>query len=186
MSPEPPSDETLAGRAQGGDREARTELARRYGPIFRRFAGNLLGRVEDGEDAGQDALLRLLESVGAYDRGRPFAPWAFAIARNVCRDRLRKRREALVPPEALEERGPSDLSPEQLVGREESAERIRAAVSELSGPDQEVLWLRFRHGLSNAEIAETVGIAEGALRVRLFRALARLRERLRGKGVMEP
>jgi RNA polymerase sigma-70 factor (ECF subfamily) len=62
--------------------------------------------------------------------------------------------------------------------RAELRGRVRAALAHLEPRDREVLVLRYLEQLSNGEIAEVLGITEGAVKVRHFRALQRMRDRL--------
>ena len=62
--------------------------------------------------------------------------------------------------------------------REELRDRVRAALARLSERDREVVVMRHLEQLSTAEVAAVLGISEGAVKVRLLRALERLRSRL--------
>ena len=62
--------------------------------------------------------------------------------------------------------------------REELRQWVRDALDRMSPRDREVLVLRYLEMLSNKEIAEVLGITEGAVKVRHLRALERLRSRL--------
>ena len=59
--------------------------------------------------------------------------------------------------------------------REETLRKATEALAKLSAPDREVLVLRHLEHLSTREIAAVLGISEGAVKVRRFRALQRLR-----------
>ncbi len=138
-----------------------------------------LGMVRDrhlAEDLAQDAFVRAFAALPQL-QGPP-RPWLLQIARNRCLDHL--RREQRGPwsdaPEIVQD-GPVDDSP---LSADLLADRPRLARA-LSGlPEQEraIVVLRFVHGFEYTEIAETFGIRPGAARMRVSRALARLREEL--------
>ena len=69
-------------------------------------------------------------------------------------------------------------SPSRRMMREEQRRRIRAALDRLAERDREILVMRHLEEMSAAEIAAILGISEGAVRVRLLRALTRLRNLL--------
>jgi RNA polymerase sigma-70 factor (ECF subfamily) len=66
-------------------------------------------------------------------------------------------------------------SPSQALIRNEMRQRLRAALEELAPHDREILVMRNLERLSVAEIAEVLGLTEGAVKVRHLRALRRLR-----------
>lgn len=57
-----------------------------------------------------------------------------------------------------------------------SGARLRAALAELSGPERDLVALKFAGGLSNAEIARVLGVSESNAGTRLHRTLTKLRE----------
>lgn len=79
----------------------------------------------------------------------------------------------------------SGTSPSRQAIREETRDRVRAALDELTPRDREVLVLRFLEQLSTAEAAAVLGIGEGAVKSRLMRAVVRFRDLLDGKGTEE-
>ncbi|HEY3613693.1 MAG TPA: sigma-70 family RNA polymerase sigma factor, partial [Gaiellales bacterium] len=110
------------------------------------------------------------------------APWLFAIGRNVLRDSLRKgrredraRRRLGLPVELGEERGFADvdarLSPSPALG---------AALAALRPGERAAVELRVVDGLAYEEVARRLEIRPAAARLRVSRALRRLRTALAG------
>lgn len=158
----------LAVRAQNGDEAAFAELVRRYqGAVFR-LALRITGDRADAEDAAQEAFLRAWRAMGRFDPERPFGPWVLRIAANRALTKVERRR----PQTSLEEAAHvAETTRDPMDG-----ERLRQALGNLPPLDRAILSLRYEDGLSVADIAGTLGILEGAAKVRLFRA----RERLMG------
>ena len=77
-------------------------------------------------------------------------------------------------------------SPTSRLAREELHGRVRAALAELGERDREVLVMRYVEGLSNADIAASLGLGEGAVKMRHLRALERLRGLLADEGEGRP
>lgn len=188
----------LLDRSQAGDRAARDQLLARHRRRLRRMVAirldrRLAARV-DPSDVVQEALADAARHLDAFlrDRPMPYYLWLRRLAW-VRLDKLRRRHTAgkrdvarEEPPElpdasALElaERllAP-DTGPAAAVIRSEQRQQVRAALDRLPASDREVLVLRFLERLSTAEAATVLGVGPGTVKVRLFRALDRLRGRL--------
>ena len=133
------------------------------------------------EDALQTTLLKLHASRARYHRGAPVLPWVLTIARNVALDHLRSRasKEKSLDDETAA-RIP-DREEEPLLWRQEDErevmEAVQNAVDQLPASSREVVRLHKLEGRPMAEVAEILGIKEGAARVRAhrgYKALARL------------
>jgi RNA polymerase sigma-70 factor (ECF subfamily) len=175
----------LARAAAGGDAEA---VGRLYDalvvPIYR-YVAVRIRRREDVEDLTQVVFERIVASLPRYrDRGRPFAAWAFRIARNAVIDHVRReRRHEPLDGEHLLSHG--DGGPEALSLRGEQLRELRAAMAELTADQQEAIALRFAAGLSAEEAARVMGRQPGTIRGLTFRAIATLRRRLKGDGTTQ-
>jgi RNA polymerase sigma factor (sigma-70 family) len=149
--------------------------------------GWLRGRVRDPEladDLCQEAFLRALRRYGGLRDPERIRAWLYRIAVNTLRDHLRsehRRRGKVVFTDQIEElETPTEA--EDALGRDESAERLLAAIRALPARLREPLLLRHSQNLSYREIAKILGISENAVQVRIFRARQLLRaqkERLR-------
>ena len=145
--------------------------------------GGILRGSEDVEDVAQQALAKAYFSIRRFDLRSAFGTWLYKIAVNECWDYLRKKK---VRPLVFE----ADLSEEQVamldatVSTEHPPEspRDRAEVKEildwllnkLSEQDQELLLLKEMEGFSVQELAEILNLNVNTVKVRLFRARARL------------
>jgi RNA polymerase sigma-70 factor, ECF subfamily len=141
-------------------------------PLFR-FAYRLTGSVADAEDVVQACFLELLRPDCSYDPARaPIRTWLFGVVRNQSLKRLRQR---AAPPFSATENVPS---PEHEILRVEIEDVVRRAVLALPEQQREVLILEHYEQLSLAEIAGILEIEVGAVKSRLQRARANLRETL--------
>lgn len=132
------------------------------------------------DDALQITLLKVHASRLRYKRGAPVLPWVITIARNVALDHLRSK---VSKEKSLDDEVAAKIPSEQedLRWREEDerevVEAVRAAVEQLPPSSREVVRLHKLEGRSMSEVAEILGIKEGAARVRAhrgYKALARL------------
>lgn len=129
------------------------------------------------EDLTADTFVKALGASDRFDPGRASPrTWILAIARNAVRDHLRQaRRRRHLPLATLRDLAFEAPSPEERLLWEEEVRRVLDAVGRLSRDDREIIGLRYGSGLAAADIAETLGLKESAVRTRLWRALKRLR-----------
>jgi len=143
-----------------------------HAPLFR-FAYRLTGSIADAEDIVQACFLELLRPECCYDPVRaPLWAWLFGIVRNQSLKRLRQKAAPHVP---WMEEAPS---PEHEILRVELEEVVRRAVLMLPEMQREVLILAHYEQMPLAEIAGILDIEVGAVKSRLQRARASLRETL--------
>jgi RNA polymerase sigma-70 factor (ECF subfamily) len=140
-----------------------------------RFAYRLTGSAADAEDIVQECYLGLLRSGSAFDERRTsLRTYLFGAVRNQASKRFRRREDATAEPQL-----PPDLrSPERQALRAEMETLVARAVCSLPETQREILLLAHYEQLPLAEIAEIVGIEEGAVKSRLQRARGALREML--------
>jgi RNA polymerase sigma-70 factor (ECF subfamily) len=170
-------DQLDAARLRRGDTGGLAGLVERHQERLFRYLLRLLGDQAMAEDVFQQAWLHVAERIARYDAARPFAPWLLALARNLALDQLRRARPASLE-EVDEPRAAADVDPHAWAVAGERRARLLAELTALSALDREVLALRFEAGLELAELAEALGVPLPTAKARLYRALARLRERL--------
>jgi RNA polymerase sigma-70 factor (ECF subfamily) len=175
-----PLDESdLIRRAQRGDTHAYEELVNAYQGIAFRTAYVIARNAGDAEDAAQDGFVKAWRALGRFREGAPFRPWLLRIVANEASNRRRSagRRAGLALRAATQEpSGDAAPSPEAALLSSEQRSVLLAAVDELPEEQRSVVALRYFLGLSEAEVAETLGIPQGTVKSRTARALERLRE----------
>lgn len=152
---------------------------RRFTPLVYRLSYRMLRDGAEAEDVSQEVFIRMHRSFDGYDPTRPLAPWVSRTTYHACLRRLQSaaRREGQLEREAShgadgESGGPS---PEQSAEANEAAALLARAVEELPAQDRALLDLRYREGLSDAEVSEATGMPVNTVKTRLFRARAKLR-----------
>jgi RNA polymerase sigma-70 factor (ECF subfamily) len=175
---EPESDETLAGRVQGGDREALESLVRRFLRPVHAVIASFLTEPSQVEDASQETFLRMLRAIDTYDTRRPFAPWLYQVARNAARNEIAK--EGLRSTEPFPEDGPSAAGPPPDSAAEQSEIRTRVQRALEALPEQRRVAFRLVDvdGMGAAEAGRMMGISAGAVRAHVHHARRQLREAL--------
>jgi RNA polymerase sigma factor (sigma-70 family) len=175
-----PLDESeLVERARRGDHQAYGELVHAYQAIAFRTAFLIAGGATEAEDAAQEGFVKAWRALGRFRAGAPFRPWLLRIVANEAHNRRRsvgRRAHLAVRAAAAEPSGGAAPSPEASVLDSERRDELLAAVNDLPDEQRLVVALRYFAGLSEEEVAETLGIAHGTVKSRTSRALERLRE----------
>lgn len=133
------------------------------------------------EDLAQDVFGRAFAGLGAYRGEASPRTWLLAIARNRCIDHLRaEQRDPWrgAPPESAtdpDEQPDERPLPPDLIARRD---QVASALAQLGEGERALVLLRFRHGLEYRELADVFGLREGTVRMRLSRALSRMRRAL--------
>ena len=150
-----------------------TTLTRDYHDRVYRFGIRVCRDRADADDAVQEAFIKLGRREDVQ-RDRSVLSWLMSVVRNACRRMFTRQRKQLVAPNEPEE----VASPEVLLARWQLVERVRAAIAALEPAYREVLVLRDLEGLSGEEVATSLGISLAAVKSRLHRARAMVREQL--------
>jgi RNA polymerase sigma-70 factor (ECF subfamily) len=176
-------DPALVRAVQRGEKGAMDELIKStYADVYS-LCRRLLGDPADAADATQEVYLRVVKSVLGFRGDAAFGTWLHRVTVNVCMTMLRKRgdvrargQSAGMVDAVFDEIASRDASTEDRVADADLARRTARALTQLPEDAREVVVLRDVQGLSTREAAELLGISEGAVKVRLHRAHARLRE----------
>ncbi len=175
-SQEQASDEAaLVQKAIGHDAEAFGRLYDMHIDRVYRHIYYRVGNETDAEDLTQQVFLKAWQAMPRYKKtASPFIAWLMTISHNQVVDFYRTKKEkAYVEAEALA--SDSLPSPEQQSEASLEQQRLRSAILQLGGDEQQVVLLRFVEGFEFAEIAPLLNKKEGNVRVILHRALVKLR-----------
>ncbi|MGM9515392.1 RNA polymerase sigma factor [Roseateles sp. DB2] len=172
-----PAHTPLVEAARSGDAQALHELLRRCQPDLRRFARRSCASSEDAEDAVQLALWTLHRRIGTLRTVATFTTWLFRIVEREC-FRLLRRQPRHQPLDELAAHEHPEAAAVPLDLRQDLVRALQA----LSPPYREVLLLRDVHELSGPEVAAELGLSLEAVKSRLHRARAQVRQRLLASG----
>lgn len=159
-----------------GDRESFRFLVERYQRQAVAHATIVLGNREDAQDAAQEAFVDAYRAIEKFDFSRRFYPWFYVLLRNRCFKMLASPSRKIT--ESVEDAEILAPSPESSI---EETLALKAALSELSPEDRELVTLKYLDGLSYEELGERLEIPRGTIMSRLFYARRRLQAKLTGK-----
>ncbi|MEU6987871.1 RNA polymerase sigma factor [Streptomyces sp. NPDC046324] len=170
-------DERLIKAAQDGDVTSLTTVVMESQPHVRKFARALCASPQDAEDAAQEALIILYRKIGTLRATGALASWMFRIVRNEC---LRQVRLFVSRGDGASTEGDLSAEPsaEEAVLHRLEVERLAAAVSALPRDQRQVLIMRDVQGLPGKTVARSLGLSDAAMKSRLHRARAALRQSL--------
>jgi RNA polymerase sigma-70 factor (ECF subfamily) len=160
----------------GAVRELTAMAASRLYP----FAARILRNSADAEDVTQEAVLRAVRHASRWQPGSArLDTWLHTVTLNLCRDRLRRRRETidLAQPEPADQA----LNPEQALLEAERDHLVATAIGELPERQREAIMLIHYQDLDAAEAAQVLDVSIEALESLLARGRRRLRQELLAK-----
>jgi len=153
-----------------GDMRAYRALLEAITPHLRAVVRRNLSGNADVEDVVQEVLLAIHLKRHTWMPDQPFTPWLNAIARHKTIDALRKRgRRAEAPIEGLEEVLPAAAESEGT-----SHSELERLVGRLDGRSHDIVQAISLDGQSISDVAKTLSMSEGAVRVALHRGLKKL------------
>ena len=175
------SEEKLVERAKRGDVEAYGEIVSRYQALAQRTAYVILRDADAAQDAAQDAFVKAFKAFGRFREGAPVRPWLLRIVANEAINRAKaSSRHPQVDLEVVEtQAGDPAGSPESQALAHERRDLLLRALNGMREDDRVVIAYRYFFDLTEAEMADALGIARGTVKSRLSRAMTRLREQIR-------
>ena len=184
---DPESEADLVARLRAGDASAQEALVRAHITYLLRVARNILRDEALAEDCVQEAFLSAFAKIDTFEGRSSIRSWLRRIAMNAALMKLRsaKRRDERPIEDFLPEFDRNGCrieppwtrlaTPEEIAESNDRRALVKEKVAELPEAYRTVLVLRDFEELSTREVAETLGLSEAAVRVRLHRARAALK-----------
>lgn len=189
-------DQQIIERIKNGDQVAFGELLEKYQQRAYYFCLHLVSRPEDAEDLAQEGFIRVFKNIHTFRGTASFRTWFYQILLNLCRsyhrhrylvnrftfnftqrdgedDEMEQSLETSVPDQSL------DGDPQRLMNNEELKQQLEKALQILPRQQKEIFALKHFEELKISEIAGITGLAEGTVKIHLFRAVQRLQEILK-------
>lgn len=171
-------DNALMLKVKEGDLDQLGLLFERYKKMLFGFFYNLNHDAELSEDLVQNTFMRILKYRKGFNGDGEFKVWMFHIARNVSYDHFRKNkwRENDDITDYNERISDEGLNKVESIAKYEEMQLLKQAIRKLDSEKREVLTLSKLEGLKYKQIGEILDCSEGAVKVKVFRALQALKE----------
>jgi RNA polymerase sigma factor (sigma-70 family) len=175
------SDIELIDQTLAGDQSAYAELIKRHQRFVFTLALRFAKNREDAEEITQDCFVKAYRSLSAFQRQSKFSTWLYSIVYTTAMTSLRKKR---VETSSIDDEDNTIQIESTGDYDENSAENrsrsfyVNQAISQLLPDDATIITLFYKGEQSLEEIAQTMGIEANTVKVKLFRARQRLKEKL--------
>jgi RNA polymerase sigma-70 factor (ECF subfamily) len=167
---------SLVKKAKGLDPEAFGMLYDEYVDQIFRYVYYKVGNLVESQDLTGQTFLKAFENINSYEmRDVAFSSWLYRIAHNLVVDFFRRESKRENVP--IDEQPPTPSTqgnPVETVLADLESERLYRAMHKLTHNQREVLVLKFIDNLSNAQVAEIMGISVGAVKSTQKRGLLSL------------
>ncbi|HCO96812.1 MAG TPA: hypothetical protein DIU00_23210 [Phycisphaerales bacterium] len=181
----PVSDEALIEAVKKGDRNAAAWLYNRHIDRIHRICCRIVLDPLQVQDCVQEVWLKVFRNIDRFQCSKSFAAWLNTVTANTAIDYYRKwiKHDNHVGSDDIRARAmTTDENPgDRKLDGALIQQRIREALEKISVNQRTAFILRYYEDLPVAEIAETLGCSEGAVRTHIRRSLLALRAKLAGK-----
>ena len=144
------------------------------------YAARITGDLERARDVVQETFLRLCRQEGAELEGR-VREWLFTVCRNLALDvRAKESRMSAIGEMGADRVAAREAEPGFALEQGDAVSAVMRAIGVLPASQQEVLVLKFRHGLAYKEIAQATGHSVGNVGYLIHHGVRALRAKLAG------
>ncbi len=166
-------------KVKNGDLDKLGLLFERYHRALFGFLFHMTGQRELSEDMTQNVFFRVLKYRHAFRGDGEFKTWMYHIARNVMNDHGRAIKRTVKHQEVTElaEKVAGDYAADTLIYKKQELAILQNALSQLNEESREILILSKFQELKYHEIAQIMQITEGAVKVRVHRAINQLKNK---------
>lgn len=161
------NDDGYVSAAKSGDAAAFEALVRAHTPAVYAHTLRFFGESHAAEDVTQEVFVKVYRSLPGFDGTAAFSTWLYRVTRNTCLDTLRSGRHRPVPTDLIDLAVAAPDDPAMSAVTRVTLER---AVRALSPEDRDAISAVGLFGLSYAEAADSLGVPEGTVKSRVFRA----------------
>jgi len=176
------SDIELIEQTLTGNQAAYADLVKRHQRFVFTLALRFAKNREDAEEIAQDCFIKAYRSLSAFQRQSKFSTWLYSIVYTTAMTFLRKKR---VDTDSIDDENTyiqlENSSSSHDVNSAENKSRsyyLNQAIAQLMPDDAAIITLFYMGERSLDEIGKTLGIETNTVKVKLFRARQRLKEKL--------
>jgi len=176
------SDTELIEQTLAGDQSAYADLVKRHQRFVFTLAMRFAKSREDAEEIAQDSFVKAYRSLENFQRQSKFTTWLYSIVYTTAMTTLRKKR---IVTDSIDDEGTFIQVENKASGYDENNVENKSrsfyltqAIEQLLPDDATIITLFYKGEQSLEEIAQTMGIGANTVKVKLFRARQRLKDKL--------
>jgi RNA polymerase sigma factor (sigma-70 family) len=154
-------------RVAAGELDCMRVLFERYQAWIYNFLFQMVQDRDASEDLAQSTFYKVMKHRSSYNGGK-FTPWIFQIARNLGMDYFREAKHKMAPMDSIPEIADTVEEKEDMI-------KLKLALQKLPEADRELLIMSRFHSMKYAQIAEVINSTEAAVKVKIHRAVKKLR-----------
>ncbi|MDB5129661.1 sigma-70 family RNA polymerase sigma factor [Mucilaginibacter sp.] len=176
------SDIELIEQTLGGNQSAYADLVRRHQRFVFTLALRFAKGREDAEEIAQDCFIKAYRSLSSFQQQSKFSTWLYSIVYTTAMTFLRKKRidtSSIDDDESyIQIEGKPSGYDEYNVENKSRSYYLNQAIEQLLPDDATIITMFYKGEQSLEEIAQVMGIEANTVKVKLFRARQRLKEKL--------
>lgn len=187
------TDEKLIEKILNGNKNSFQKLYKKHVKYVFNICKNKIGNYELSEEVTATVFIKVYDGLKGFKGKSKFTTWLYKITENSCNDELRKKRrrgkETSLDANIETDNGAiakqianGKKLPDEILIAKENKEIYKSSFESLKIADRNILILKAEDGYSYSEIAQILGIDEGTVKSRLYRARNKLKEELNKKG----
>ncbi|WP_183561775.1 RNA polymerase sigma factor [Mucilaginibacter sp. SP1R1] len=176
------SDIELIEQTLAGNQSAYADLVKRHQRFVFTLAMRFAKGREDAEEIAQDCFIKAYRSLASFQGQSKFTTWLYSIVYTTAMTSLRKKRIATDSIDDEDtyiqvENKPSGYDTDNVENKSRSF-YLNQAIEQLLPDDATIITLFYKGEQSLEEIAQALGMEANTVKVKLFRARQRLKEKL--------
>lgn len=176
------SDSVIIKLVLNGNQQAYALLVNRYQQYVFTLVLRMVKSREEAEEVAQDVFIKAFRALASFNGESKFSTWLYTITHNTSLSFLRKKKVVIHSLDnetvMLEAHSRDSGMVANLVEQKSKSQMLDKAIALLSADDAHLITLFYKAEQSLDEIGQILGIESNAVKVRLFRARTRLREKL--------
>jgi len=173
---EPVSDEAIMEAVKNGDLQQASLLFERYYKRIFNFLARMAMDRELAEDLTQNVFLRIIRYRTSYREGMRFQSWIYQVARNIFSDHYQATRNRYSDFVDVENISDAMADHNDAAEMDEKEKLLHQSMAKLEPEQRELLVLTRFQQMKYEEVAQIMNTTEANIKVRVHRAIAKLRE----------
>lgn len=171
-------DNQLMFRVKEGNLDQMALLFDRHHRSLYGFFYHHTGLKSESEDLVQTVFMNMIRSRATFTGSHKFETWMYTIARNALKDHYRKnkRLSGFVDADEVAYQLKDSTEADDKIHRREEEKLLKQALELLTETDRELIILSRYQEMKYHEIAVLMNLSEGAIKVRIHRAVKQLKE----------